>query len=102
MLEKDTGFIQKKKQEKIERLEAENAYLRQEIRGLKKKINKIAPLFDLDLSAPDNNISVKVCDDKGNYSDFLKMNLSSDSTFDEEAIQVFNEILDVFKQHGYK
>lgn len=102
MLEKDTGFIQEKKQEKIEKLEAENAYLRQEIRGLRKKINKIAPLFDLDLSSSDNNISVRVCDDKGNYSDFLKMNLSSDSIFDEEAIQVFNEILDVFKQHGYK
>ena len=85
---------------KIDELEAENSYLRQEIRGLQKKIDKLVPLFKVDVSSEDDcNISViiKAHDKNFHYHDFLKMWLDAD--YEYEVVRIYNEIISIFGEY---
>lgn len=89
----------KERQREIDELKAENAYLRQELRGLKKKLNKVIPLFKVSFES-EYAMHVEMLDDDGKYWDFLKMQIDNESCSDD-VYQVFLEVLNVFKQHGY-
>lgn len=96
MLQEDMDEQQKR----IKDLEAENAFLRQEMRGLKKKLNAISPLFKV-CCVTSYDAHVEMCDNKGEYWDFLKMKVETLNCSDE-VLEVFEEVLDVFKKRGYE
>ena len=83
-------------------LEIENCELRQEIRGLKKTLKQVAPLFRIDKHCGTYAVIVQVRGKTGRYETFLTMDLSN-IVFnnDDEAREVYAEILDVFKRRGY-
>lgn len=89
------------KQKKIDELEAENAYLRQEIRGLKKQVKKLSPLFNLSFAPAGHAMNVAVRNEEGQYWNFLNMNIE-DEQCSNEVFEVYTEIIDVFRKHGYE
>ena len=95
MLQEDMDEQQKR----IKDLEAENAFLRQEMRGLKKKLNIVCPVFKV--SYDDYSMHVEMCDNKGEYWDFLKMQIDNLSCPDD-VFTAFLEVQSVFKRRGYE
>lgn len=83
-------------------LEIENCELRQEIRGLKKTLKQVAPLFRIDRYYGAYDVTVQVRGKTGKYEPFLTMVVSNTGFNEEDEVHdVYVEVLDVFKRHGY-
>ena len=83
-----------------EELEVENCELKQEIRGLKKQLNKYAPLFIFNTDFANCKTKVQVRNPAGSYDDFIVMSFV-EGIYNDEVKEMYYSILGLFKEHGY-